>query len=145
MALKHKRHTSPAKHRGMTLIELLAVIAIMGLIASIAIPSYTDYTRRTKTTEAVNMLPSIQLELEMENLMKGSHQFSICSDKNAQAQYFTFSCELTGEGYVISAIGRSDKDMGGYRYTLNQDSKKTTEIAGNKIDGCWKSSKGSSC
>jgi len=91
------------------------------------------------------MLPSIQLELEMDNLMKGSYRSSICSDKNLHAQYFIFSCELTDEGYLISATGRTDQDMGAYRFTLNQDSIKATEIAGHRIEGCWKSSKGPSC
>lgn len=145
IALKNKKYNTLGNNRGVTLIEILVVVAIMGVIASIVIPSYTDYTRRTKITEAVNMLPSIQLELELEYLIKGSYRLSICSEKSKQAQYFIFSCELTDAGYLISAVGRSDQDMAGYRYTLNQDGNKATEIAGNRIEGCWKSSKGAIC
>ena len=90
IALKNKKYNTLGNNRGVTLIEILVVVAIMGVIASIVIPSYTDYTRRTKITEAVNMLPSIQLELELEYMMKVSYRLSICSEKSRSSTIFHF-------------------------------------------------------
>jgi type IV pilus assembly protein PilE len=139
------QQNSHSSMTGYTLIELMVVMAIMGVLASISITALTGYTERAKTAEAMNIIPSLKLMLDTQYLVDETYPVTQCEETNRRSQYFTFRCEITNQGYLISANGRADAGMGGYAYTIDQDNYKTTVMGDLRLEGCWKSSKANSC
>jgi prepilin-type N-terminal cleavage/methylation domain-containing protein len=139
------QQNSHSSMTGYTLIELMVVMAIMGVLASISITALTGYTERAKTAEAMNIIPSLKLMLDTQYLVDETYPVAQCEETNRHSQYFIFSCEITPQGYLISAYGRDDAGMDGYTYTLDRDNYKTTVMDGLRLEGCWKSSKSMGC
>ena len=69
---KNTRH----KHRGFTLMELLAALTILGILAAIAIPNYTAYINRGKRAAAKVDLLATAAQLERNYTTNGCYNFT---------------------------------------------------------------------
>ena len=68
---------SLGSHKGITLIELLAVILIVGILAAVAIPSYSGYMVRARRADAKTALEQFRAAQEMRRAEKGGYSTNI--------------------------------------------------------------------
>jgi len=59
------------KQNGFTLIELMITVAIIGVLASIALPAYQDYIARAQVSDAIVLLDSARVDVEIDVLDSG--------------------------------------------------------------------------
>lgn len=55
---------TPARQKGVTLIELMIVVAIIGIIAAVGYPSYRNYTLDAKRSDAYTALTRLASQQE---------------------------------------------------------------------------------
>ena len=143
-------------NRGFTLIEVMITVAIVAILAAIALPSYDDYVRRGQVQEAFHFLADYRIKLEQyfqdnKNYGSGTCGTGTRTPKwadltKADAKYFSFSCTLVGEGYVMLAKGVRGRAIG-HEYSVNEENlQKTLKFKSVDSSGknCWLL-KGSEC
>lgn len=110
------------KHRGFTLMELLAALAILGILAAIAIPTYTAYLNRGKRAAAKVDLLAAAAQLERNYTTNGCYNFITVAECRAQkgtaptlpttspaegrthhAISVDYSASATGQAFTLSA------------------------------------------
>ncbi len=137
-----------AVQKGFSLIEIMIVVAIIGIIASIALPSYADYVEKGRAAEAPSILAD--LRIKMEQCFQDTRDYTdvtcaaFCSPGSGDV-YFGYSCTpaATATTYTLAAAGVGN--MSTFAYSVDESNNKNStykSVAGN---GCWLSSKGSSC
>lgn len=140
---------------GFTLVEVMVVVAIVAILAAVALPSYTSYILRSNVQEGLQALGAGRVRMEQYFFDNRSYT----SDGTAcgtgvgdnltlpgEAGKFTISCEITGNGYTITATG--DGTMSGFVYTINQANGKSSSITKdgwNSGTTCWITKPGESC
>ncbi len=148
----------PKRHRGFTLIELLIAVAIVGILASVAVPQYKDYVRRGSLSEAFSQLSDYRVKMEQYYQDNRSYGTTTCADGAAApawktfvpngAKNFGYVCGLTnsGQGYTITATGKTGTVSVGHVYTINQANvQATTTFKGTAVaKTCWLA-KGTEC
>lgn len=65
--------STPMKHQGFTLVELMIVLAIVGILSAIAYPSYAEYIRRGHRADARAGLLAAQQWLERASTATGTY------------------------------------------------------------------------
>lgn len=149
---------SPSQ-QGFTLIELMIAVVIVGILAAVAMPAYQDYVRRGSLPEAYAQLADYRVKMEQYYQDNRNYGASACVDAtNAPswktfvptgAKAFTYGCTLTnsGQGYTVTATGKSGTSSVGHVFTINQANlQTTTTFKGVTVTGknCWLA-KGSEC
>jgi len=139
-----------SNQRGFTLVELMIVVAIMGILAAIAMPNYSEYVKRGKIAEATSQLT--QLSSKLERYYSDQTPPSYDSGGGcgialppAEAKYFTYACETTGQTYTITATGVASEKMDGYTYTIDQKGVKSSDWPDGSSAACWLIKSGSTC
>ncbi len=153
---------SPAIVRGFTLIEVMIVMAIVAILASVALPAYSDYVRRGSLPEGFTGMSDYRVKMEQYYQDNRNYGAANCADVAGGPSWATFSaptnkffdyaCALTtvngslGQGYLITATGKTGTRAEGHVYTVNYaGAQATTQFKGASVTaGCWLS-KGSSC
>ena len=138
-----------ATQKGFTLIELMVVVAIIGILATIVVPSYTDYVMRGKAVEATATLAD--LKSRMEQCFQDNKDYThancaaLCATP-AGSEYFAYSCTpaSTATTYTLAANAVAGKGIDGFSFTVDQDSAKTSNFAGN-TGNCWLTKKVGTC
>lgn len=139
--------------RGFTLIEVMIVVAIVAILSAIALPAYQDYVKRGKIPEATSGLSNARVA--MEQWYQDNHDYSAAGNPCAtpsqwNTKNFTFTCpgaSLSADTYLVKADGNAAQGMGGFHFTINQTSAKTSDISDWGVSGatCWITKKGDSC
>jgi type IV pilus assembly protein PilE len=139
-------------HRGVTLIELMITVAIVGILAAVAIPAYSDYVRRGSLPEAFSQLSDYRVKMEQFYQDNRSYGTDACADGATApswngfapngAKNFTYACSLSssGQGYAVTATGKTGTVSAGHVYTINHANlQTTTSFKGATVSGknCW--------
>jgi type IV pilus assembly protein PilE len=149
----------PQVQRGFTLVELMIVVAIVGILAAVAVPQYQDYVRRGSLSESFSQLADYRVKMEQYYQDNRNYGGTTCADGASApswktfvpngAKNFTYACALTnsGQGYTVTATGKTGTVSLGHVYTINQANlQTTTTFKGAAMSGknCWLA-KGSEC
>jgi type IV pilus assembly protein PilE len=131
------------KSQGFTLIELMIVVAVIAILARLALPSYQDYVARGKIPQATAALSEIRNSAEQYFADHRVYTGASCTPSAATPD-FTVACEFNDSTFTITATGSSSSGMGGYEYTINQASAKTSTTP-QSSGSCWITRNGGSC
>lgn len=142
---------------GFTLIEVMVTVAIVAILASVALPAYTDYVRRGQLPEAFSSLADYRIKMEQYYQDNRNYGGAACADAGppawatfapAGAKNFTYACARTnaGQGYLITATGKTGTAVAGHAYTIDHaNAQVTTQFKGAaSTKTCWLS-RGSEC
>jgi type IV pilus assembly protein PilE len=142
--------------RGFTLIELMVAVVVLAILASIAYPSYMDYTQRARLAEARSQLMDARAKLEQfyqdNRTYTGADGAGFpcnATTINQNMKYFAYTCALAANTFTITATGQASQGMGGFAYTVNESTVRTTTGVPTGWTGsgsnCWVMKKDGSC
>ncbi len=139
----------------------MIVVAIIAILASVALPSYLDYVRRGQLPEAQAALSDFRVKMEQYYQDNRNYGAANCANVGPPswsagngtltyqgAQFFTYSCVLSGggQGYTATAAGSSGR-AAGHDYTVDHNNARRTikfKNGGAINKPCWLI-KGSEC
>lgn len=123
--------------RGFTLIELMVAVAVVAILAATALPAYRDYTVRSQLVDGTAALADQRVRMEQYYADNRHYGDGNCGVANPILERFELSCVLSsgGQGYVITASGRTDSQLSGFKYSIDQ--------ANNRVTVAWGASWGS--
>jgi len=73
LSLMNRRHSTPARHRGFTLIEIMVVITILGILAALIVPRVIGRTDDARITAARQDIGAIMQALKLYRLDNGRY------------------------------------------------------------------------
>ena len=89
--------STPARMRGVTLLELMIVVVVIGILAAVAYPNYRDAAARAKRSEARAALLQIATQQERLYLQNNSYTTDM-----SRLGFANAGCNLTGsETYSV--------------------------------------------
>jgi general secretion pathway protein G len=71
--LMNRRHSTPARHRGFTLIEIMVVITILGILAALIVPRVVGRTDDARITAAKQDIGAVMQALKLYRLDNGRY------------------------------------------------------------------------
>lgn len=147
LELKDESAIRIAHHRqlGFSLIELMVTFAIIAILATIAIPAYSEYVRQGKVAEATSTLADLRIRAEQYFQDNRTYVNAPCTPAAGVAKYFDYACNADATTYTITATGKTDQDLTGFEFTINQDNLKTSKYEGATGATCWITKKGGAC
>lgn len=139
------------QQQGFTLLELMVAVAIVAILGSVALPAYTDYVRRGLLPEAFSSLADFRIKMEQYYQDNRRYGTSACADVSPApswagfaptgARSFTFACALldSGQGYRVTASGKSGTAAVGHAYSIDHaNAQATTQFKGSSVSkACW--------
>lgn len=102
-----------ARHRGVTLIELMIVLIVIGVLAAIAVPAYRSHVLRVQRTDATAALLRIQSAQEKFFVQNGRYATDLVAQPSAgglglsnrsERGGYSLSVALTATGYFATAF-----------------------------------------
>ena len=136
---------------GFTLIELMVTVAIVAILGGTALPAYTDYVRRGQLPDAFSALADYRIKMEQYYQDRRNYGGSACADVASgpawanftpgSASKFTFACSVldSGQGYRVTATGKTGVAAAGHAYTVDHSNNQaTTTFKGSAVTKtCW--------
>jgi type IV pilus assembly protein PilE len=137
--------------RGFTLIELMVTVAIVAILAGTALPAYTDYVRRGQLPDAFSALADYRVKMEQYYQDRRNYGTAACADVASgptwanftpgSSSKFNFSCSLleSGQGYRVTATGKTGTGAAGHTYTVDHSNNQATStFKGSSVTKtCW--------
>lgn len=147
LALKDESAFRIAHHRqlGFSLIELMVTFAIIAILATIAIPAYSEYVKQGKVAEATSTLADLRIRTEQYFQDARTYENAPCTPTPGTTKHFDFVCNADATTYTITATGKTDQDLTGFEFTINQNNLKTSKYEGAVGNTCWITKKGGTC
>lgn len=133
------------QQKGFTLIELMVTFVIIAILATIAIPAYSEYVRQGKVAEATSTLADLRIRTEQYFQDNRTYVNAPCTPVAGTTKYFDFVCNADATTFTITATGKTDQDLTGFEFTINQDNLKTSKYEGLVGNTCWITKKGGTC
>ena len=131
--------------KGFTLLELMITFAIIAILATIAIPAYSEYVKQGKVAEATSTLADLRIRTEQYFQDNRTYVNAPCLPANGTTKYFDYACDAGPATFRISATGKSDHDLTGFEFTIDQNNLKTSKYEGATGATCWITKKGGTC
>ncbi|OYY50682.1 MAG: pilus assembly protein PilE [Methylophilaceae bacterium 17-43-7] len=134
-----------AKQKGFTLIELMVTFAIIAILATIGIPAYSDYVKQGKVAEATSTLADLRIRTEQYFQDTRTYVNAPCQPAPGTTEHFDYVCVADATTYTITATGKTNHDLDGFEFTIDQNNIKTSKYQGVSGTNCWITKKGGSC
>ena len=140
---RHLRMLSPARMKGVTLLELMIVVVIIGILATVAFPSYQQQVLKTRRADGKSALLDAGQELErcytLTNTYLGcvppSGAFPIASPDN----YYVVAVARTASAFTLSATpqGAQTGDTQCGVLQIDNIGGEGSQAAIPDANGCW--------
>ncbi len=153
--IPRQREPNPgvARHRGFTVLELLAVVTIVGILASLALPDYSVYIARSRVLDAATRLADQRNRMEQYFLDRRSYvdaagNCGVAPPAAAADDAFDVACAATASTFRVSATGRAGGGMRGFGYAVDETGARTTvavPTGWRRTPDCWTARPDGSC
>lgn len=135
--------------RGFTLVELMVAVGIIAILSAWGYPQYTDHVAASRMAEAHGSLADYKNQMEQFYQDNRSYQnvSAACGIALPTMENFTLTCASADEdSFVASATAKSNKNLDGFIFTINNTSAKSTVPGtGNSAVLCWSKKKSGAC
>ncbi len=118
-------------HKGITLIELLAVIVIVGVLAAVAIPAYTSYMQRARRADGKTALEQLRAAQEMFRAERGTYSLDLTQLSTTfgvptvSGDYNVLLINTGAGAFLAEARPNTTRQSGDGSLFINQDGVKT--------------------